>query len=209
MKKFTDYRLQWAESTIAKRLRNCSLLTVHRSLPQRGFTLIETFVAISILTISIVAPMTLAAKSLSISYYVRDEVTASYLAQEAIETIRNVRDSNILNDLLTSSGIDQMTGIPSSAGAKFTVDAHVSGASAMQLCPTTCPPVQSNGTFYGYPDGFGTWVPTRFTRTVTATYVDAQKNDLRLVVGVTWTTGGFQTRKVTIAENLYRWTHSN
>ena len=176
---------------------------------ERGFTLIETFVAISILTISIIAPMTLAAKSLSISYYVRDEVTASYLAQEAIETVRNVRDSNSLNDLTTSSGIDQMTGIPSTTGAPFTVDAHVAVNNSMQLCSSTCQPVQSNGTFYGYNDGSGgTWVPTRFTRTVRATYVDAAKTDLRLVVDVTWQTGGFQTRTVTLAEDLYRWIHS-
>lgn len=181
----------------------------HFNTSEKGFTLIETFVAISILTLSILAPMSLAAKSLSISYYVRDEVTASYLAQEAIETVRNVRDSNILNDLLTGSGIDQMYGIPSSTGAPFTVDAHVSGANAMQLCSATCLPVQSNGTFYGYDDGTGGWVPTRFTRTVTATYVDAQKNDLRLVVVVSWQTGGFQVRSVTLAEDLYRWARSN
>lgn len=176
----------------------------------RGFTLIETFVAISILTISVVAPMTLASKSLSISYYVRDQVTASYLSQEAIETIRNIRDANILEDLLLGSGTDQMAGIPSTSGAPFTVDAHAAATSAMQLCPGTCPPIEFDGTFYGYDDGSGgTWVPTRFTRTVRATYVDAAQNNLRLSVEVTWQTGGYQTRTVTMSEDLYRWARAN
>ena len=62
----------------------------------KGFTLIETMVAISILMVAIVAPMSLAAQSLSAAYYARDQITAFYLAQEGIEVVRSVRDTNIL-----------------------------------------------------------------------------------------------------------------
>lgn len=172
----------------------------------RGFTLIETFVAISILTISVVAPMSLAARSLSISYYVRDELTASYLAQEAIETIRNVRDANTLSGLLSGNIIDFTSGIPSTTGQLFTVDAHASVVNAMQLCSGDCSLIYTDGTFYGYDDGGGgTWVPTRFTRTVSAVYVDGAETDLLLTVNVSWKTGGFNTRSVTISEHLYKW----
>lgn len=172
---------------------------------QKGFTLIETFVAITILTLAIIAPMTLAARSLSISYYVRDEITASYLAQEAIETIRNVRDSRSLEGLLNGSAVDPFSDIPSTNGTAFTVDAHVSASNSMQSCSGTCIPVSYNEMFYGYDDGTGGWVPTRFTRSVTAVYVDAAHTDLLLTITVSWQTGGFQTRTVTLHENLYRW----
>ena len=51
---------------------------------KKGFTLIETLVAVSLLTVAIVAPMTLTARSLSAAYYARDQITAFHLAQEAI-----------------------------------------------------------------------------------------------------------------------------
>src|SRR3989338_503600 len=71
------------------------LITDNRRLTT-GFTLIETLVAISLLTVAIVVPMSLVTKSLSTAYYARDQVTAFHLAQEAIEIVRHVRDNNIL-----------------------------------------------------------------------------------------------------------------
>ena len=61
-----------------------------------GFTLIETLVAISLLSVSIVAPMALASQSLAAAYYARDQITAYHLAQEAIEAMRSIRDRQIL-----------------------------------------------------------------------------------------------------------------
>ena len=48
----------------------------------RGFTLIETLVAISLLMVAIVAPMSLTARSLATAYYARDQITAFHLAQK-------------------------------------------------------------------------------------------------------------------------------
>jgi type II secretory pathway pseudopilin PulG len=58
----------------------------------RGFTLIETFVAISILMIAIVGPITLGQRSINSANLTKDKLTAYFLAQDAIEYIRNVRD---------------------------------------------------------------------------------------------------------------------
>ena len=57
-----------------------------------GFTLVEALVAISILMIAIASPMTLAQKGLSTATLSKDQMIASFLAQDAIEAIRNVRD---------------------------------------------------------------------------------------------------------------------
>lgn len=170
---------------------------------EKGFTLIETFVAITILTIAIVAPMSLVARSLSISYYVRDEITASYLAQEGIEVVRNVRDSNLIDYLKNGDGVDQMAGIP--IGTEFLVDSGLSSLDPFQNCSGLCPPISYNGEFYGYNDGIGNWVPTKFTRTVVAEYADDANDDLEVRVTVTWQTGGFQVRTVTLVEHIYRW----
>lgn len=63
----------------------------------KGFTLIETLVAVFILGVSIAGPITFVSSALQSSYYSRDQVTAFYLAQEAVELIKNIRDTNLLN----------------------------------------------------------------------------------------------------------------
>lgn len=65
---------------------------------EKGFTLIETLVAISILLLSIIGPMEIAARGLFSAYYARDEITAYYLAQEGVEYVRNLRDTMYLED---------------------------------------------------------------------------------------------------------------
>ncbi len=64
----------------------------------RGFTLVETLVAISILLVVIVGPMTIAQKGMQNAFYAGDQTTAIYLAQEAIEYVQRLRDNNALNE---------------------------------------------------------------------------------------------------------------
>ena len=167
---------------------------------KKGFTLIETLVAVSLLTVAVVAPMTLTARSLSAAYYARDQITAFHLAQEAVETVRNVRDGNILQNALGAS-VDLLTGIPSITGQPFTVDTR---NGSMTQCPVTCPPLKTDGELYGYQNG-SPWVATRFTRTVRAEPVSGNNDEVRVSVTVSWRSGSFQTRTFTISENLYRW----
>ncbi len=63
---------------------------------KKGFTLIETFIAISILMIAVVGPITIAQRSLSSAKFSRDRVIAYYLAQDAVEYIRSIRDDSYL-----------------------------------------------------------------------------------------------------------------
>src|SRR5688572_14888059 len=62
----------------------------------QGFTFVETLVAIAILLMAIAAPLTLGSQGLAASRVARDQVIATYLAQEAIEYARNIRDGNTL-----------------------------------------------------------------------------------------------------------------
>lgn len=167
----------------------------------RGFTLIETLVAISLLTVAIAAPMSLASQSLSSAFYARDQITAFYLAQEAIETVRAVRDGNALR-IVQGGSADLLGGIPSTQGAPFYVDTL---SNTMTPCDTTpgasCPVLRNDGQVYRYDTGN----PTRFVRTVRATQIGNGIDEIRVSAEVRWTTGAFQERFFTISENLYRW----
>ncbi len=59
----------------------------------RGFTLLETLVAIFILMIALNSLLTLTTDSLFSSNYAKNESTAVYLAQEAMDYIRNDKDT--------------------------------------------------------------------------------------------------------------------
>lgn len=63
----------------------------------KGFTLVEALVAISILMVAVVSPMTIAQKGLNSAMYSKDQMTAAFLAQDAIEFIKNWRDMVGLN----------------------------------------------------------------------------------------------------------------
>ena len=182
-----------------------------------GFTLIETLVAIALLTVAIVAPMSLVTQSLSSAFYARDQVTAYNLAQEGIEALRTVRDGNILANALASEGRGLLDGIP--IGTAFTIDAREStAADAIEICASNpCPALQTDGTLYGYaagdrdiPDRDPNWVNTNFTRTLIAAYVgpasiNGGQDAIRVSVTVSWRTSNNQSRSFTIYENMYRW----
>ncbi len=177
---------------------------MHISPTKRGFTLIETLVAVTLLTIAVIAPISLTAQSLKSAYYARDQITAFYLAQEAIEALRSVRDAQILKITQTSnaSSLNIFGAIPPS-NHPFTVDARQPDPSnAITECSGDCPPLQTDGTLYGYQSG---WADTNFTRTIKAAFVGSGQDEMRITVTVTWRTGAFQTRTFSISENLYRW----
>ncbi|MEI7480192.1 MAG: type II secretion system protein, partial [bacterium] len=68
---------------------------------KKGFTLVETLVAISILLIAIMSPMTIAQSSLSSAGYARNEFVAQYLNQDALEWIKNIKDYSAMVNMGT------------------------------------------------------------------------------------------------------------
>ncbi len=69
----------------------------------KAFTLVETLVAISIFTVSILGLISVLASGISDIGYAKKKITATYLAQEGIEYTRNFRDNSVLFDL---NGVD-------------------------------------------------------------------------------------------------------
>ncbi len=173
-------------------------------------------VAISLLSIAIVAPMTLTAQSLESAYYARDQITAFYLAQEGIESVRSIRDGQILQIAQSTNGssIDLFGPIPQN-DTPFTIDTREpctnSSCPAITTCDTgTCPPLQTDGTLYGYGFCSDSSCDTKFTRTIRAHFVNNGENngqdELRITVTITWQEGAIVAPlSFSLSENLYRW----
>jgi prepilin-type N-terminal cleavage/methylation domain-containing protein len=66
------------------------------SLHTKGYSLVEVLVAVAILLLALVGPMTIAAKSLQSSYYAREQATALFLAQEGIELVVAMRNDALI-----------------------------------------------------------------------------------------------------------------
>jgi Tfp pilus assembly protein PilV len=165
-------------------------------------------VAITILTISIIAPMALTVQSLESAYYARDEITAENLAQEGIEAVRSIRDGNIL---LSAEGTPTslFNGIIRTGRTSdtFTIDAHTIPATVANYgCSPNCPALQTNGTLYGYGTG---WTNTQFTRTITVIVLssasDGTPQELRVASSIVWKTGSYATHQFTVYEDMYNW----
>lgn len=64
--------------------------------PDKGFTLIETLIALLIFSLSVVAVMIVMGNGVSSTIYAKQKMTAELLAQEGIEYVRNERDTSVL-----------------------------------------------------------------------------------------------------------------
>lgn len=67
-------------------------MSVYTRSHQKGFTLLETLVAVFILTLALTGPIYIASLAIRGSVESRDNISAYHLAEEAIEAIRNKRD---------------------------------------------------------------------------------------------------------------------
>ncbi len=176
-----------------------------------GFTLIETLVAITVLTLAIIAPFGAIQRVMSASNISKNEIIAASLAQEALEYVRFVRDNNYLADPSTfvsgNHQLDGMNGVdgPVCTGSnKCTIDATVNpdGGSAIELCPISgCPRLYIDDTqgFYTQQTGSGKRA-TPFTRSVN---VSPQSGYQIVTVTITWEDHGART--IILSETLYDW----
>jgi Tfp pilus assembly protein PilV len=180
-----------------------------------GFTVLETLVAVAMLSLVIGTIMALIQTSLIANSYAKDQVTAKYLAEEGVEYIRNLRDQNVTNNGAANwmQNIAALPGSPcgnmavTSAGASCYVDAINGGLP--QVCSGSCPALKFEYTTgkFSYTGGLPS---SRFTRTIQVMGADGSPGNannvfsVKVRVVVSWTEGT-HSQTFTLTDYLFNW----
>ncbi len=166
---------------------------------QKGFTLVETLVAISILVLGVTGAFSAAHNGLVSSMYSKDQITAFYLAQEGIEQVRNLRDKNGLTGANWLSGVAN-SGDPCEVGFLCYTDA-LNSTTPLIRCSGTCPNLRlNNNGFYSYDSGSD----TKFRREILITTIVAGREVL-VESTVYWSRGLLVNKEFTASEYLFNW----
>lgn len=154
----------------------------------RGFTLIEAIVALVLVSVAMGPVFILATSAINVASRIEHNLVASNLAQEGIEVIRNIRDTNWTSGTAFDNNL--------SVGTWRVEWDTVSGG----LTPVGSNPVlKKNNGLYNYTTG----TDTVFRRTVIISKPNS--SELVLVSSVTWIERGNINRTVSAESHLFDW----
>jgi len=155
-----------------------------------GFTLVETLVAIGILSLSITATFTAVQNGIQNSTIARDQTIAFYLAQEAMEFIKNKRDENALNSISGGAnnwltGLSDVGGDPCYFGKVCRIDSPAKTVAYCGGAFDSCPSLNQdpNTGLFGYTFG---WNPTIFKREIQFRQVVVDR-EVEVTIRMSWT----------------------
>ena len=164
---------------------------------QRGFTLLETLVAVFIITVAIAGVFVLISQIISLIHFSSSKIIAAYLAQEGIEIIKNIRDNNYLTGTVAWD-----SNLPE---GEFALDYTTQG-----LPDSDCllgDFLKIDGGFYNCTTG----LPSKFKRKVIISQKedlssppDGEPDSMRVEVIVEWQERG-NTYQISVIGQIYNW----
>jgi prepilin-type N-terminal cleavage/methylation domain-containing protein len=155
----------------------------------RGFTLIEALVSLTLLTVGLIPAFMQASNAIALSGSVRNSLIASNLAVEGVEVVRSIRDANWFASAPFNTGLDTCSG-----GCRVQWD------SSAVMPPVGNPPLKFDplSGLYQYATGTN----TLFTRSITIATVS--DHELRVQATIEWRErSGDKT--FTLEYHLYDW----
>jgi type II secretory pathway pseudopilin PulG len=185
---------------------------------QAGFSLVETLVAITLLLLVIVGPMTITSSAARSTSFSSEQVTAFFLAQEGSELIQKARDDLQLqsygqtgwNSFTNTSGT--YSACYNAAGCGVTIRTDATGT---LISPLSCSPL-SNCNLYLNTSGT---IRSRFTHTASGATItpytrriflqNVNANEVKVVSRVTWKNGGIKAEQLVEVETRLFNTYGN
>ena len=172
-----------------------------------GFTLVEALVALSILIVGIISGFILVTKALYDVTIIQDRLTASFLAQEGLEFVRQIRDTNYLKtlgDIPTAWDNNLKT------DGDYLISANVQTGTVILPLPVW----QEDKSLFYHPssglynyDDSGDALPTVFKRKINITHVSP--DEIRVQTSVAWKSRNisFEIGKggIVAEDHLFNW----
>lgn len=172
---------------------------------QSGFTLVETLVAVLIFSMSLAGLATIASRGVAGARSSANEIIAQYLAQEGVEMVRYLRDSNYMaaresGAATWDAGFSECVGDDIQCTIGFAEPGN--GFVDLNVCPGSCPALQkttdNEGGRYQYASG----EETDFTRIIELRNVGDQQ--IEISSRVEWQQGSVP-RSTEVAEIITHW----
>jgi prepilin-type N-terminal cleavage/methylation domain-containing protein len=158
-----------------------------------GFTLLETLTALSVLSLAMIGPLALASYAIHLAGFSQNQIEAFYLAQEAMEYIKNRRDNNALAGAGNwLQGLDECRG---TRGCVIDVPNN-----DIQNCGNPCQKLKYDSATGFYNQSTG--ADTIFTREVKLSDVSAY--EAKISTTISWQES-FGQRSLTLEENIFDW----
>lgn len=157
---------------------------------KRGFTLLEALTATFVLSLGVVGVFIVINQTAAFAQVTSSRFVAIYLAQEGVEIVKNIRDTNLLKIHKGEEGVNWdsgLTGCATGCEADYNDSDLASNDRYLKI----------DGGFYSYDSGN----TTPFKREITIT---PDSDILKISVEVSWQERG-RTHRVLAQENLYKW----
>lgn len=155
---------------------------------KRGFTLLETIIAAFILVVGIGGAFSSISQTIAAASLVKDKFIASYLAQEGIEIVKNIRDGNWLEGANWNDGL-----APGDWEADYT-------SQTLSIYTPPGRPLRIDNTtgFYNYTSG----TPTKFRRRIQIESLDPDR--IKVTVEIAWQERG-RTQRFRVVSQITNW----
>jgi hypothetical protein len=197
-----------------------SIRSKYKTLYSRGLTLVETLVAVFILSLVIIPGLYVAYQGIGSAIYSNNQIVANYLAQDAMDFILTKKNENIIkcntpsaangnkksdcDDANGGPGKDWLSDMRDCVGRNCYVNTTQTsiGGDYTNICPSNrCEPLKYDQISGRYSHTVGT--PTQFTRTVRFERLNGG-DAMAVAVTVAWNSSGFQSnRSFTLRTNIF------
>ncbi|MFH1714139.1 MAG: prepilin-type N-terminal cleavage/methylation domain-containing protein [Candidatus Nealsonbacteria bacterium] len=162
---------------------------------KKGFTIIEVIIAVFVITVGVGAAVILISQTIGLVNTTSSKLIASYLAQEGIEIVRNIRDGNFL--ILASEPATIWTDNILDVGCPSNVYEADYLSQTLSCISGTGQKLKVDSNYYNYLSGS----ETNFIRKI---IINPDVDKIDVLVEVSWQDKG-SINKVTAQANLYDW----
>ena len=179
----------------------------------KGFTLMELLITIAVIGLGVSATLIALQQGIGTIDYAKSRLTAIFLAQEGIEVIQNIRDTNFLENHYSSptdwnenlgTGI---VGTTEDFQVQYSDPQSVNPSLIQPVCSPNCNATSSSldflkkqdKDFYNYSAG----TLTKYKRKVNVTQIDSEQIEVKSTVYWRKRQGGFG--QVDVVQKMYKW----